>query len=1429
MREPRTGVSATTLWHGAIALLVVLSLSTPALQVPAEPTTLTTFDANPTPVAINFFPLPVPGTPGLSAGPLVNIPAGAVVLSASLTVEHVSAPPVDLADALNSSLPMFVATGGEIRRSNPNATSFYFAEEPFAGSGSTYIHHIESHRVFTAVDNGQTVRMRSDSSGGWDDFGAPNGGGQPITSLAVSADPVPHMLVGTDGEVWLREFNLSRPWVLLGSPPFGGPILDLSQGDGRLLAETDGGVFTYFTSNSTGTCPPAPVWCSVPDAANSPAPDGPVPFVQVGAVVSMANGSVLAAADDEVYLFSGGNWTPFASPLPGYVVNDLVQMGPSEVAAVVDGRVFTYDLADPATPWRDLGDPSVIDLEFGWAFELISPTYPLNLTPMSGSVRLDNLADKINAYTADLVNPPEKIVIQAGARSYAGGHIRLSALTLVYDFPPLAPIFVSHGGDTDPKGAILTKPTVTLAFSTKDPDDDALQTLVTVCRCEDPYLPSQPDDVILSKLTNDQEVTLTLAPGSYSWRAVSFDPYSYSPLSELFTFEVVDESVPTVRPLSTHGLREIDPPTLMWEKTDRTNDEYRVELQVAGEAVWKVIEEEVDISRLSLASVPELTLSAGVRYLWRVTVVRDGQAGPPSVARDFALNDPPSVLTGLKVDWVSPSTVSLKWNASKNVDYGSPDLISYRVTDRVNDGETRELVEGLSTTSFVLTGLEPGTHHLVSVSATDGYVMGKGKNATLDPPLATVNLRALFDTNLTAGVPLVGALELRSTTDLPVQLQLVHPPTGVVLDSERLHLLWGDPIVGDFTIEIDARVGLSTTRSRIDLRVDAPRDNSPPTLQAPSDLSATVGELWEGRVTASDADGNPIALRLLSAPKDMEVSPNGTLRWAPKDGGNQTISISASDGTATVIGSFTLEVTDPDPPSVMGPGDSLCGFLAGFAAVGVLILGVVGLMLYRRQRRAPAHAQTPTVATPQPPSAPGPSAASSSGGATTAMGGMAAAARPRQPAAGPKEVEPFRIEEVFVIYNDGRLIQRIAAKEYEGPDEDVVSSMLVAIQGFIKDSFGGREGSLDSFEFGGRKVVLVAGNHLLMALALDGTEPADLREAATNIVQKIEGLYAGVVEKWDGNVETFDLAALIAPLLQYHTTFTFAKSQRVRLVSALEFYQGYVRVKVGVRNETETSITDTALRLTYNREALHLHHTEPEYRRDGTTVEIGVLGPGEKKSVAFYLDPLICMESWIDGAVTYRDARGRLETASMKRRPADIVCPIFYTPSTVNVAMLNRLVQDLSYKDSKFYRLPSGLTAQQAFELAKGAVGRHDVAFIREFSEPEPYIGEGWFYGKTKEGGEELVVRTSVQQATGSLEMFVASGNLASLTGLLAELGHDLNKELTHMRRSGRNVEVTGEVDRLLDQTEVEAIVARSTLLLARYAESELGAAETDQ
>jgi len=425
----------------------------------------------------------------------------------------------------------------------------------------------------------------------------------------------------------------------------------------------------------------------------------------------------------------------------------------------------------------------------------------------------------------------------------------------------------------------------------------------------------------------------------------------------------------------------------------------------------------------------------------------------------------------------------------------------------------------------------------------------------------------------------------------------------------------------------------------------------------------------------------------------------------------------------------------------------------------------------------------------------------------------------------PAEGDGSAIENVFLIYRDGRLLQHTTRRIQADMDVEIVTGMLSAVQAFVKESFGSKEGAeLGSMEYGGNKILLEKGKNTILAVEISGNEPVGLRDELRHTVNDIESEFGPVLEDWNGTQAALAGAKRFMTRLggfQAAGAMVSAKpSENVTLKAELEFYQGFIRLKAAVKNESPTLIADASFILHYSKEAFRLDHIEPDYPYE-EGLQFGVVKPREKKTAAFYLDPQICTESYIEGVLTYKDAQDNLETVKMKKLRAAVVCPIVFTDENINTAMLRRMaVEELEQKDTKVFMVPAGTTPQKAFDISKAAVQHHDVRLVREFTEKDPFIGEAWYFGKMKGRPDKMVIRARVIAQKKVLEFFVASNSTLMLTGMLAELKSDLNKERDTQKIHPPMRQVT-------EPEEVDAIATIRTLLdKASEAESEAGETE---
>jgi outer membrane protein OmpA-like peptidoglycan-associated protein len=129
----------------------------------------------------------------------------------------------------------------------------------------------------------------------------------------------------------------------------------------------------------------------------------------------------------------------------------------------------------------------------------------------------------------------------------------------------------------------------------------------------------------------------------------------------------------------------------------------------------------------------------------------------------------------------------------------------------------------------------------------------------------------------------------------------------------------------------------------------------------------------------------------------------------------------------------------------------------------------------------------------------------------------------------------YQVEHAFLIHrHTGLLISHVPAANAQSQDPQIVSSMLVAIQDFVRDSFSGAEQQgLDALRLGELRLWSEAGPFATLVAVIRGNPPEDLHAILTGTLSRIHGQYSDPLESFDGDssdlegVET-DLAACVA-------------------------------------------------------------------------------------------------------------------------------------------------------------------------------------------------------------------------------------------------------------------------------------------------------------
>lgn len=123
----------------------------------------------------------------------------------------------------------------------------------------------------------------------------------------------------------------------------------------------------------------------------------------------------------------------------------------------------------------------------------------------------------------------------------------------------------------------------------------------------------------------------------------------------------------------------------------------------------------------------------------------------------------------------------------------------------------------------------------------------------------------------------------------------------------------------------------------------------------------------------------------------------------------------------------------------------------------------------------------------------------------------------------------FSVEEVFLIYRDGRLISHRGKGSI---DDTLVSSMLTAIQDFVKDSFKAK-GKIDEIQYGKERILIQHPpyddyfSYVYLAVLINGREDANFKREMMSLVVKIHKQYSEILKNWDGDLSKLNELDLI--------------------------------------------------------------------------------------------------------------------------------------------------------------------------------------------------------------------------------------------------------------------------------------------------------------
>ncbi len=125
----------------------------------------------------------------------------------------------------------------------------------------------------------------------------------------------------------------------------------------------------------------------------------------------------------------------------------------------------------------------------------------------------------------------------------------------------------------------------------------------------------------------------------------------------------------------------------------------------------------------------------------------------------------------------------------------------------------------------------------------------------------------------------------------------------------------------------------------------------------------------------------------------------------------------------------------------------------------------------------------------------------------------------------------YIIEEVFVVRSDGRLMYSRSRGAEGTPDADLMSGMLIAIQGFIQDGLRSG-GMLESIKYGESEILIASGNRIVLAARVSGDPMERIHDVLRTTVRSIEATHQTEIDSWTGETGAFlGLDDIVDPLI----------------------------------------------------------------------------------------------------------------------------------------------------------------------------------------------------------------------------------------------------------------------------------------------------------
>ena len=246
---------------------------------------------------------------------------------------------------------------------------------------------------------------------------------------------------------------------------------------------------------------------------------------------------------------------------------------------------------------------------------------------------------------------------------------------------------------------------------------------------------------------------------------------------------------------------------------------------------------------------------------------------------------------------------------------------------------------------------------------------------------------------------------------------------------------------------------------------------------------------------------------------------------------------------------------------------------------------------------------------------------------------------------------PYKIQEMYLIYNDGRMLSSLMDEEAK-VDEDIMSSMLTAINDFVKDSFQ-TTGNLGSIDYGENQIILERGKHTMLASVVYGEANRDLRSRMSRALTKIEDEFKSDIKDWNGDVDSLSgTVKHLQPIMDISKSVTkdmideLQALKSVNLRSSWTQVAGFVQVNILINNYSKKQLKGAKLTLEYGADFMKVVKTEPKFKYKVTEVDIKKVPANDEMPVTLYFEPLKSAQASLNVHLDYESKGGNASGVS---------------------------------------------------------------------------------------------------------------------------------------------------------------------------------------